>query len=647
MDNCLEGIRFKENFTENANDGLTDDKANFPFFNANSSNWAGFSTANITENASPSLVPDADTFKYLVMQYCDEFFISGSIPFDFLWDSGLGMLFPPATTPPISYTNSETFVWVDLDESIVGDDYSETLWADYTLNLRFQFIASPNDSGYVPTDEVNVGDYYFPSSVDEGVVFVFRAAASEGILTGLAGQPTMHKIDRGYFMVWTKDSSGDPLIQLYRVGTEDMGANPVTFNVVQIGNDVTSEDPHFFTKQYDDGEYHRLYATFDGEFFDIWIDNDKLDFGITSGHSGSDRNFSTGTVGFGVKNGIAKFDNLQICGCPVAMITTTDDTFPEGVEVTLTMVDVINGYPVVEPINWTVFPTNAGEFKSPTNEISVVYERGAGDPFPEYFEAIDANSCSANRFEPSPSCFVDDFEAAEYVVDDPPGSNWTICHDAWWKITNFNGSQVMEKYGTSNDAGVRMLVLNNPVAEPYWQTSVDHSTGTVTGTYDNYTVDADIYFNNELDYSNGGANAGMIVRYNDCTHYYTVFLRNCDSCGNGGSEIRLSRYDGGWDYRFGVNIIDDDNNPAFETDTKVHLKLDVEDNTIRFRVYDLNGDLYDSIDTDGSDSAVNNTSGKVDYTWTDSTDRFETGQPGFRTYHRGAKFDNFEVCPIP
>ncbi|MBN1574675.1 MAG: prepilin-type N-terminal cleavage/methylation domain-containing protein [Deltaproteobacteria bacterium] len=649
VDRCAGGIKIMENFSTSADDGLTDDKARFPFFNENSSEWSGFSTANITESTSPVLVPDADTFKLLMMQFCDEFFISGSVPFKALWETPGTMFLPPSVQPPIGYVNSESFVWIDLDESVVGEDNSEMAWDQYTMNFRFKYIGGPDKPSYAPVDEVSVGDYYLPSSVDEGVIIIFRAAGGKETISAVDGSPTMDVLNRGYFVVWTKDSSGDPLVRFYRVDNPNWSSpDPVTLVINQVGNDVTPEAPNYFTKQYDDGNYHRIYGTFDGQYFDIWIDDQKLDFGTITGYSAHDRNFFYGTAGFGVKNIIAKFDNFQVCGCPPLTIVADDGTFPEGVEVELTITDVLTGYPAIAPVAWTVTPSNAGEFSSPSTGTTVGFTRETGDPFPEYFMATDANNCIAYLYPepPTPACFIDDFEADKgYTLNTHPTDNWDVYGGNWW-IRNFNGSWVVaEEY----NSGTKLLILKNPAAEPYWQTSVDHATGTVIGTHDNYSMKADIYFDDDARAPSGGTMAGFIVRLQNNTHYYTVMLRNeyGDYGDNGDVDLRISRYNGSWNYRFGVDISNSTSSPAFPEDTLVTMKLDVDDNTIRVRLYDSTGSLYTYTDTGGPDAATANDGGNVDFTWTDSLDLFKTGRPAFRIYSDGAKYDNLEICPNP
>jgi hypothetical protein len=263
--------------------------------------------------------------------------------------------------------------------------------------------------------------------------------------------------------------------------------------------------------------------------------------------------------------------------------------------------------------------------------------------------ATDANNCIAYLYPepPTPACFIDAFEADKgYTLNQEPGSNWDSNSGSWF-IENFNGSWVV--HNTSESTWGKILSLANPAAEPYWQTSVDHSTGAVIGTHDNYSIKADIYFDDDNRAQWGGTMAGLVVRLRDFNHYYLIFLRNeyGDNGDDGEVDLRISRYNGGWSYRFGVEISNNWGSPAFPEDTLVTMQLDVIDNTIRVRVYDSTGTLYTYNNTAGPDGATANDGSNVDFTWTDSWDIFKTGQPGFRIYGDGAKFDNVEICPNP
>ena len=118
LDQCVEGIRFVENYAKSSYDGLTANMTNFAL--ADPASWRGFSTLNITRRTlTPTITPSATWIKYLMLQFCDEMYLSGSIYAQYFYN-GAAVSFPPSTTPAVKWRNVESFMWVDLDENIVG-----------------------------------------------------------------------------------------------------------------------------------------------------------------------------------------------------------------------------------------------------------------------------------------------------------------------------------------------------------------------------------------------------------------------------------------------------------------------------------------------------------------------------------------------
>ncbi len=603
VDACEGGIRFSEIFTNESYDGLLSDITKFPF--TSSSNWRGFSTLNITSSTTPSLSPNAQTFKRLVLQFCDEMFLSGSVPFSNIWSPNI-VSFPPTAAPALTSSESETFMWIDLDETIVGADASEKEWEDLTVSYRFKFVADPDDPGYAGSSTISVSDYYMPG-IDKGVAFLFRVHASSQVLSGLPGTPQMDVIDRGYLMFWTKDSSGDALVRLLRIDSINTTVNPIQVTTTQIGGDIGAPD---FTVQYDSDVYHTIEAHLDGNDFFLYIDDVFLDFDGLGGPSATDRNYTKGTLGFGVKDIIGKFDNVQVCGCPPMGISSDDATFPTGSSVKLTLKDVLYGINAPAPTGWTVEPSGCGTFSNnPSSQAFVNFTRTG--LFPTRFTAIDHLGCVGALYPvpPIPPCFVDDFE-------DGTASGWTHC-TANWFVESYSGSQTFHLTGSS----VNVHSNTDAAAQSLWRTRA------TTGGYDNYIVQADVTLDNSSSYSTGGSVASVIVRFVDCTHFYTLVIRNESNAGyDNGYEVRLRRYDGTWTTIYGAEL-----GNIFAAGTWYTLNLKVQGNTFTGRV-------------------INRATGAeiASFTTTDSSmpASLYVGSPGVMTIGNGARFDNVKICPI-
>ncbi len=134
-----------------------------------------------------------------------------------------------------------------------------------------------------------------------------------------------------------------------------------------MGGDITGTD---FTVPFDDGEYHKAEIVLEGNDFYIYFDDVLLDFdgmsgpSAVGGSSAVDKNYTHGSIGFGVKDVIAKFDNVQVCGCAPLQITASDLTFPAETGVTLSLTDTIYGLPAPGPVDWLVTPSDSGTFSS-------------------------------------------------------------------------------------------------------------------------------------------------------------------------------------------------------------------------------------------------------------------------------------------
>ncbi len=118
VDLCEGGIKFLEVFANTSYSGLTSDMTNFPV--ASPASWRAFSTVNmIRRTTTPTLNPSGSTVKKLMLQFCDELYLSGSVFTKFFYN-GSAVSTPPSSTPDAKWRNSESFMWVDLDESAVG-----------------------------------------------------------------------------------------------------------------------------------------------------------------------------------------------------------------------------------------------------------------------------------------------------------------------------------------------------------------------------------------------------------------------------------------------------------------------------------------------------------------------------------------------
>jgi type II secretory pathway pseudopilin PulG len=613
LDLCEDGIKFMEVFSNSTYDGLTSDMTNFPFVAPAS--WRGFSTLNITSNTTPALTPNANTFKKLMLQVCDEFYLSGSIFTKFFWNGGTAS-FPPSTTPDAEWRNTENFMWVDLDESVVGDDASEQNWTDLVVSYRFQYIGSPDDTGYTSGTTVTVPDYYLPG-VTKGVYFFFRTAASSKILSSLPGSPTMNMIDRGYVAVWTKDTSGNPVAKLFRIDGVDTGDNPLEMEVVQVGGDITAPD---FTISYDSPGYHKAEIVLDEDDFFIYFDDVFLDFdgesgpSAVGGSSAIDKNYVDGTVGFGVKDVIAKFDNIQVCGCPPMVIETSNPLYPYGVGVTLTMKDALYGTNAPGPVTWSVDPDTSGAFgANPSTGASVIFTRNLMGAFPTRFDAVDALGCVAMLLPPppAPTCMTQDFEAGSITTIGDGGfeswvGTWVIAQDA------SNGNSKGIRYTSGNFSGVKLIRASYGTYGSMWD---NHS----IDTYDDYTVEIDVRP------TSTSSRAGLYFRNSGNAGYYLMISND-----GGNTRVRmiydpnLTTNDSGDE----VTLNSDTTSSSFSTSAIYRLKVTLDGSTIQYEVK-KNGVVIEGD------------------TITSSTRK--TGGPGFRLYNSSsnsynAYFDNFRIC---
>ncbi|MBN2223759.1 MAG: prepilin-type N-terminal cleavage/methylation domain-containing protein [Deltaproteobacteria bacterium] len=615
LDQCNEGIRFVENFANTSNDGLTTNMTNFAL--SGSASWRGFSTLNITRRTvTPTITPSASWFKYLLLQFCDEMFLSGSVYTQYFYN-GAAVSFPPSTTPDVKWRNVESFMWVDLDESIVGDAASEQNWEDLAASYRFKCMGDPDDVGYGSTT-ATIEDYYLPG-VDRGVFFFFRTSSSYSTMSGLAGTPTMDVIDRGYIAVWTEDGAGNPLARLFRVDGIDSAANPVTVDVVQMGGDVTGTD---FNIPFDNGLYHKAEIVLDGNDFYIYFDDVLLDFdgqsgpSAVGGSSAIDKNYIDGSIGFGVKDVIAKFDNVQVCGCPPMHITASDLTFPTTTGVTLSAADTMYGLPATGPVTWVVTPSDSGTFDTnPSSGASVIFTRSLTGAFPDQFDAIDALGCIATLLPepPAPTCLTQDFESYDNGVT-PNSSDFASWVGSWWVYQDSaNGNSKGLNYNGTVDTTVRLIRAGSDY-QSMWD---NHS----TDTYDDYTVEVDVRPENATwDYWTDSA----------------LFFRN-DTTNSSGYYLSLERRSGGYvtvrlrydpyltSYAYGneETLASHDTSATFSTSAIYHLKVTVIGSTIEYEVQ-RNGVVI--------------CSGTV----TDS--RLKTGGPGMKLYRSDGFFDNFEIC---
>ncbi|MBN1883417.1 MAG: prepilin-type N-terminal cleavage/methylation domain-containing protein [Deltaproteobacteria bacterium] len=633
VDICDGGIKFSEPFSYWENQGrfnfiehLTNDATPLLY-----TAWAGFGTIGITTSSSPEWPPSTmassdipELYQHQILQYCDELYMSGSVPFSYgsYMHDGTKygtLIMPPSTTPEYVWENTETFAWVDLDESVVGADASEALWQDYVVSFRYKYIAETEDTDYAGTNYVTASDYYLPG-IDKGVCFIFRANASEAMLTAMTDNPTMNMMDTGYILVWTEDSSGDPLARLLRVDWVDRDVFPVDVEITQVGSDVTLGGEGF-NKYFDSGDYDRIYARIEGNEFYLYIDDFFLDFDGGGGASATDVVYHTGTVGIGVKDIIAKFDNFQVCGCPPMSIapadpTTVSDDMAAGTPVTLTLTDLLTGIAASGTVSWDVFPSTCGTFSSNPSTGGMVVFTGNGVDFPDYFTASTSNGCVGSFYptSPTPTSYVDDFE-------DQDKSRWTNACDSYWSIDSYAGGYSLYR----DSSGGRFTYIIDPAAQPSWETS-----DTLGLAYDNYTAEVDVYLDDASNTESGGSVAYLVTRVNDCSHFYVMGIRNswnenwCPSVGYG-AEIRFSVYNGYWSCSYGAQF--DTPHPYFAANTKYHMIMECVNNTINCEVQDEFGAVIHS------------------FSYTDTGNLFPTGPPGVRMYGDGVHFDNFTITP--
>lgn len=630
IDICDGGVKFSEPFSEWWNQGpfyylqrMSND-ATPVLYNT----WAGFGTIGITTSSSPEWPPSTmastdipELYRWQILQYCDELYMSGSVPFMYMYDTGNDTLsMPPTTTPEYVWENTETFAWVDLDESVVGADASETLWSDYVVSFRYKYIADTADPDYAGTNYVTASDYYLPG-IDEAVCFLFRAEASEAVLTAMPDTPTMNMPYVGYILVWTKDSSGDPLARLLRIDSVNRDVFPVQVEITQIGNDVTLGGDGF-DKYFDSGDYDRIYARIEDDEFYLYIDDFFLDFDGGGGASAHDLVYSFGTVGIGVKDIMAKFDNFQVCGCPPLEIVPADPStvtadMAAGTPVTITLTDILNGTSANGPVSWSVSPAGCGTFDSnPSSGASVVFT-GNGVDFPDYFIASTPEGCVGTFYPvpPTPTGYVLDFESAAHGTSTVwGGSTVGIIIEEY---PGGSGNHVLKQ----NWGVVRLI---DPAAEPFWRTTVTEGLA-----YDNYTVEVDVYLENDDDTEDGGSTPYLLARGYANDRFYLLGIRNsdnndsCPSVGNG-AEVRFSVYNTGWHCDYGRQF--DTPHPYFQVGHIYHLTMTCINNTIECWV------------EEGA-TVIDN------FTITNSS--FPTGPPGLRIYADGAYYDNFTITPAP
>jgi hypothetical protein len=383
----------------------------------------------------------------------------------------------------------------------------------------------------------------------------------------------------------------------------------------------------------------------DGDKFYVNIDDYSvpIDFDGSGGASASDMNYTAGTVGFGVKNVIAVFDNLQICGCPPLEIEPETGAFDEGVSETLELKNIISGSLTGGPVTWVVDPSNSGYFDgdddntSPytSSDAQVDFTRKSGEPFPSFFEATDFLGCFASLSPTPPTlpCFTDDFETPPHTLDNVPFGWDQIEGGGTWEIKSFTYLGVPTQVVRSPDNSTMVIILDDPTHESYWKTSTDTS----YNGYDNYEVTVDIWMDDDdtvIDnYTDGGGHAGVVVRYYSYQHYYAVTIRNEEppDYEDGGYEIRLTEYNDGWYRRDGVEL---DTADLFKSNEKYTLYIKCENDSIYGEVFDSGGASLGTV------------------SWTDTSYPYPTGNPGLRwntawDTNRSARYDNFKVCPLP
>jgi len=641
VDRCDVNVKFSEAFSEESNEGpfnflprTTTDSVPVTF-----DTWAGCGTIVVTETSSPEWPPAAmdpsdvpDLYRWQILQHCDELYLSGSVPFMYMYDDATGTLtMPPATTPDYVWENSEVFAFLDMEEDAIGEESSESLWGDYVVTFRYKYLADDDDAGYAGTNTVSVDDYYLPG-IDDAVCFFFRGNGTMDELVAASNTPTVNMIEHGYLLVWTEDTSGDPLARLLRVEGADREVFPVTVDITQVGYDVTLADG--FDKDFRSGDYVRIYAELDGGDLYFYIDDYLLDFDGSGGASAIDRAYSLGTVGVGVKGIIAKFDNIQVCGCsnmgvvPGDISTISDDMY-NGTPVTLTLTNLITGLDVSGPLYWEVYPPVCGTFSTnPTIGSTVTYTNTSG--YPDYFTVTAPDVCSVRYYPVQyvPQPYVIDFEEPEHeVIGD------------YWTGDTGDFSVVVDPLDATNKALYRAnygswvydsLGINDAAAEPFWKT-----TETKGIAFDNYIVEFDTWFTDDRDHENEGCQPIMLFRFQDISHHYRFGIRNSEdsgSCPEGlGAEIRFVKYNAGWTCLKGVELSPSPHAPYFLADTKYHLKARVEG-------YD-----YEVWVTDAGGSEIAH--------FTIYNDKWANGPPGLcaegEQTGEGTYFDNFTITPIP
>jgi hypothetical protein len=609
VDLCDGGIKFLEVFANTSYSGLTSDMTNFPV--ASPASWRAFSTVNmIRRTTTPTVNPSGSTVKKFMLQFCDELYLSGSIFTKFFYN-GTAVSVPPSSVPDGKWRNGESFMWVDLDESVVGTAGSEKNWGDLVASYRFKYLGNPDDSGYGTGPTITIPDSYLPG-VNKAVCFFFRGATSSKTLTPLYGSPSMDMIDRGYIAVWTKDTSGNPVAKLFRVDGVDITDNPPTMDVVQVGGDITIPN---FNIQYDSPGYHKAEIMLEGNDFYVYFDDTFLDFdgesgpSAVGGASAIDRNYTTGTIGFGVKDVFVKFDNIQVCGCAPMKITSTSTTFPTGTPVTLTMKDTLYDANTMGPVSWTVTPDTSGTFNAnPSSGAAAIFTRNAFGLFPDQFDAVDALGCVATFLttRPPATCLTQNFES--YANNAVP-TDFSSCVGTWYVRTD--ASKALTYNGTVGTT-IRLIRASATTYQAIWtNSSVD--------LYDDYTADVNVRPTNTatlaaLTFRNSNATCGA--------YYY----------------LQIGRVSG-TNSKLKVDLI---YHPASGSDDTLETYVDPTINYSTGATYHLfikgNGPTIDySVDISG----VVLTSG-TEMDW-----RQKTGGPGFRLYGNTAYFDNFQICTLP
>ena len=207
------------------------------------------------------------------------------------------------------------------------------------------------------------------------------------------------------------------------------------------------------------------------------------------GSSAVDKNYTHGSIGFGVKDVIAKFDNVQVCGCAPMLITASDLTFPTGTGVTLSLTDAIYGLPAPGPVDWLVTPSDSGTFSdNPSTGATVVFTRSLTGAFPDEFDAIDALGCIAMLLPPppGPTCMTQDFEASRREPQPTPvlrrgsGRGWSR------RTPPTATSKGIAYYRPSSYSGVRLIRASAGTYSAIW------SNHDAVDLYDDYTVEVDV-----------------------------------------------------------------------------------------------------------------------------------------------------------